>query len=283
MFLSNGGAMNDRPLLAALRSARAARRAVALVTAIAGAGEFAQQVGRRLLVWPDPNHPVIGDLALGECADQVLADVRQALAQGITQRVRYTVRGSTLHLFIEIQLPPAHLIIAGAGHIAVPLAATAKICEFVVTVLDDRPQYGTPLRFPTADQVIVGPFAAELRRLRSESGPEQVNAFDHNTYLVLVTRGHQHDIDCLLEVLDDPLAYIGMIGSKRRIRAVYDLLERERGIPAAKLSRIYAPIGIDINAQTPAEIAVCIMAEIIKVRRGGAAVSLSDKLRRRAE
>ncbi|MCB9158717.1 MAG: XdhC family protein [Caldilineaceae bacterium] len=86
-------------------------------------------------------------------------------------------------------------------------------------------------------------------------------------------------MDCLVEVLDDPLAYIGMIGSQRRVRAVFDLLEREQGIPAAKFDRVYAPIGIDIGARTPAEIAVCIMAEIINVMRNGPARPLSQQIR----
>src|SRR5690606_35023839 len=101
--------------------------------------------------------------------------------------------------------------------IAVPLASIAATCDFAVTVLDDRPQYAHPARFPTAKQVIAGPFRPELAKLRSTAG------LDKHTYIVLVTRGHQYDVDSLLEVLDDPLAYIGMIGSQRRIRAVFDL------------------------------------------------------------
>jgi xanthine dehydrogenase accessory factor len=95
----------------------------------------------------------------------------------------------------------------------------------------------------------------------------------------MVTRGHQYDVESLLEVLDDPVAYIGMIGSQRRVRAVFALLEQEQGIAPEKFDRVYAPIGIDIGARTPAEIAVCIMAEIINVLRGGPAPSLSHQIR----
>ena len=168
-----------------------------------------------------------------------------------------------LQLFVDVQAPPPHLLIIGAGHIAAPLAEIGRICDFEVTVLDDRPQYANRQRFPTADRVIAGEFTAELRRLRLGRP-----TFDEDTYLVLVTRGHQYDVACLLEVLDDPVAYIGMIGSQRRIRAVYELLEREQGIPPEKFDRIHAPVGLAIGAQTPAEIAVCIMAEIISVQRG---------------
>ena len=145
-------------------------------------------------------------------------------------------------------------------------------------MLDDRPQYANRQRFPTANRVIAGAFTQELRGLRHGQA-----AFDENTYLVLVTRGHQYDVACLLEVLDDPVAYIGMIGSQRRIRAVYELLEREQGIAPEKFDCIHAPVGLAIGAQTPAEIAVCIMAEIISVQRGVQAPCLSAPLQRQRQ
>lgn len=270
--------MRERDLLAALGEAKAARQAVALVTAIAGEGTFSAQIGRHLAVWPDPDRGMLGDLELGDLAVPVLADVYAALASHTTRQADYTSPAGNLSLFFDVQAPLPRLIVVGAGHIAVPLAAIARICDFAVTVLDDRPLYANRQRFPTADHVIAGPFAAELRRLRQGAA-----AFDTGTYLVLVTRGHQYDVECLLDVLDDPVAYIGMIGSQRRIRAVYELLEREYGVPAEKLDRIHAPIGIDIAAQTPSEIAVCIMAEMIKVAHGGSAASLSDALRNRRQ
>ena len=104
---------------------------------------------------------------------------------------------------------------------------------------------------------------------------------DQDTFIVLVTRGHSHDVECLLEVLDRPVAYIGMIGSQRRVDAVFELLEDEMGIDPRKFDRVYAPIGIAIGAHTPAEIAVCIMAEMINVLRGGPATSISEKRRER--
>ena len=196
--------------------------------------------------------------------------------------VEYQAAGASLQLFIDAQVPPHQLLIVGAGHIAAPLAEIGHICDFEVTVLDDRPQYANRQRFPTADRVIAGAFTEELRQLRSGQP-----TFDENTYLVLVTRGHQYDVACLLEVLDDPVAYIGMIGSQRRIRAVYELLEREQGVAPEKFDRIHAPIGLAIGAQTPAEIAVSIMAEIISVQRrvagGEAGGSLSVPLQRQRQ
>jgi xanthine dehydrogenase accessory factor len=104
---------------------------------------------------------------------------------------------------------------------------------------------------------------------------------DADSYVVLVTRGHSHDVECLLDVLDRPVAYIGMIGSQRRVDAVFELLEEEMHIDPIKFDRVYAPIGIAIGAHTPAEIAVCIMAEVINVFRGGPATSISERRRER--
>lgn len=269
----------DRSVIAALTDSIERREAVALVTVTAADGNFASALGNHAVVWPEIDRNPVGALHLSTLEAQALADVRSAIAGKVHRTLTYDTAQGHVSIFVEVQKRPPHLIIVGAGHIAVPLAAIAKISEFQVTVLDDRPQYAHAARFPTADQVIAGPFRAELDRLR-QGKP----VFDNDTYIVLVTRGHQYDVESLLEVIDDPLAYIGMIGSQRRIRAVFDLLEQEQGIDPHKFDGVYAPIGIDIAAITPAEIAVCIMAEIINVMRGGPAEGLSRQIRReRAE
>jgi xanthine dehydrogenase accessory factor len=145
------------------------------------------------------------------------------------------------------------------------------MCDFHVVVLDDRPQYANPARFPSAREVLAEPFTDALRRF----------PLDADTYIVLVTRGHAHDVACLVEVLDRPHAYIGMVGSRRRVQAVWELLQREYAIERERLGQVFAPIGLDIGAENPAEIAVAIMAEIILVRRGGTGIPLSDALRER--
>ena len=250
-------------ILNALIEAERRRESVALVTVTEGEGTYAELPGRHLVVWAD-DRPPVGDLVLPAWQTEVVDAARAALAERRHRQARFAGEQGAVTLFIEVRAQPYHLIIAGAGHVAVPLAAMAALCDFTVTVLDDRPQYANAQRFPAADRVIAGPFRDELRKLRGDRP-----AFDPATCLVLVTRGHQHDVDLLLEVLDDPLAYLGMIGSRRRIRAVYDLLERERGIPRQRFDRVHAPIGLDIGAQTPAEIAVAILAEMIEVLRGG--------------
>ncbi len=259
-------------LLAALTASIEARRPVALVTVTACPD--AEAIGRHALVWLD-GEP-LGALGLGDIEQQALADALDALRVRNHKTLSYQTAAGPVKLFVEVQHRPPELIIVGAGHIAVPLARLGALCDFTVTVLDDRPQYANRPRFPDADTVLATPLRATMRDWVA------AGRLDSDTFVVLVTRGHQYDIDCLLEILDEPLAYIGMIGSQRRVRTVFDLLTVEQGIPPEKFDRVYAPIGIAIGARTPAEIAVCIMAEIINVMRGGPARSISDRRRETA-
>lgn len=264
------------PILSALLESLSQKRGVALVTVIAADGPYQASQGRRALVWRD--QPALGDLGLGDLEARVLADASAVLGGKQHRILDYTQEtGAPLRVFVEVQRQPPHLVIVGAGHIAVPLASLGSLCGFTVTVLDDRPQFANRQRFAQADEVLAAPLRETVHALLA------AGRLDKDTYIVLVTRGHQYDIDCLLEVLDAPLAYIGMIGSQRRVNAVFELLSREQGIPSEKFDRIYAPIGLDIGARTPAEIAVCIMAEIINVLRSGPARSLADSRRARAE
>jgi xanthine dehydrogenase accessory factor len=264
-------ARDDQPpevtstLLAELLQSIDEGRPVAMVTVVKAGGNYAAALGRRALVWLDREPS--GSLNLDDLEAQVLADATQALTQRRPQMLTYV--DEQVELFVEVQRRPPTLIIAGAGHVAQPLATLGKLIDFEVVVIDDRPQYANTERFPQADRVIAAPFRPTLRDW----------SIDADTFIVLVTRGHSHDVECLLEVLDSPARYIGMIGSKRRVRAVFDLLEQEQGIPREKFDRVYAPVGIDIGAESPAEIGVCIIAEVVNVYRGGRAESLSDALR----
>lgn len=174
-----------------------------------------------------------------------------------------TFEGEQLECFVERLAPPPRLVIAGAGHIARPLCRMGALCGLAVVVVDDRPDYAEPKFFPEAADIICCPFEDFFRR-----------SFGTDDYIVLVTRGHRHDEDCLRCLVGAQLGYLGMIGSKRRIRAVFDDLTSE-GVSADWLGQVYAPIGLDIGARTPEEIAVCILAEIIQVRRRGEASVLS--------
>ncbi len=258
-------------LLGQLVQAVQNREAVALVTLTALHGPVVTRYspGAQCLVWLDPERASAGDLQLTAMA---VERVREAIRERRHRTLSVVDHGTELDLFVEVHQKPPHLLIVGAGHIAVPLAAVGTLCDFTVTVLDDRPQYAHAQRFPQADQVLAADFLPALRSLRCQ------DQLDDHTFVTLVTRGHQYDVACLAELLYDPLPYIGMIGSKRRIRAVFELLQTEKGITKAQLANVYAPIGLNLGAQTPAEIAVAIMAEIITLIQKGPLPSFRDEL-----
>ena len=160
-------------------------------------------------------------------------------------------------LFLEPWQPEMRLIIAGAGHVAVPLCQMAAICGYRVTVVDDRPEFASPERFPAAAQVLCADFEEFFADL----------AIDSQMAIVLVTRGHRHDELCLRRINGRRPGYLGMIGSKRR-NAILRQRLRDDGFAEDWLASINAPIGLSIGAQTPAEIAVAIMAQIIGQRYG---------------
>jgi xanthine dehydrogenase accessory factor len=166
------------------------------------------------------------------------------------------VCGGTLEIFIEPVLPPAVLYIFGAGHVAYHLCKVASIAGFEVTVIDDRSSYASRERFPEASEVIGDDFEAVTARLNPPEG----------SYMVIVTRGHRDDMRVLRWAIDARARYLGMIGSRRKTISIYKELEKE-GIPAEKFANVHAPVGLDIGAVTPEEIAVAIAAELIAVRR----------------
>lgn len=173
--------------------------------------------------------------------------------------------GGKLQVFFEVMLAPPKLIVVGAGHIAVPLVQIAKVLDFHVTVIDDRLLYANRERFPAADEVLVGDMARMLKEM----------TISPSCYIVLITRGHKYDEPCLREILHSKAKYIGMIGSRRRIKACFQRFRDEEKIAEEVIERVYAPIGLDIATETPPEIALSILAEVVKVRRGGKAASLS--------
>jgi xanthine dehydrogenase accessory factor len=161
----------------------------------------------------------------------------------------------TLQLFEA----PARLVIVGGGHVGRSLATVAELTGFSVTVIDDRPEFANRERFPMADEVIALDAGEALDGL----------SLDANTYVVLVSRGHRQDEEALRHAVGRGAAYVGMIGSQRRTTTVLRHLAEE-GLDAAALAAVSTPIGLDIGAETPEEIAISILAEVVMVRRGGA-------------
>ena len=166
------------------------------------------------------------------------------------------VCGGTLEVFIEPVLPPALLYIFGAGHVAFNLYKIAQIAGFDVIVVDDRESYANRERFPDAREVIADDFDVALAHMHV---PE-------SAYIVIVTRGHRDDMRVLRWAVNANARYLGMIGSQRKTIAIYKELEKE-GVPAEKFANVHAPVGLEIGAVTPEEIAVAIVAEMIAIRR----------------
>ncbi len=238
----------------------------ALVTAINAGPGLNRLIGRKWIVNSDTG-AVEGE---PEAPSEVVQEALDCLEKGEPQTVvKQISSGDWLEIFIEPLSPPSELLILGGGHIAKPLVVLGKLAGFEVTVIDDRPSFANRDRFPEADRVICLDFVSALKR--TKIGP--------NTYVVIVTRGHRHDSECLNLCIGRSAAYLGMIGSKRRIKIVLESLHT--GDPEVKLSRVHAPIGLDIGACTPEEIAISIMAEVILVRRGGSGTALSSSSRER--
>lgn len=228
-----------------------------------GSGEAA--VGDKLLVRSDGSR--LGGLGGGPLEGSVADHCLAAIPRHATETIRLNADGELVsdrhgdaayEVLVEVIESPAKLVIVGGGHIARSLCLVAAEAGFSVTVTDDRPEYANAERFPEADQVICGDYEETLESLPSDS----------NTYFVMVTRGHKQDELSLRIVLSKQWAYAGMIGSKRRTGAVLLHLEEE-GFAKEDLNRVHTPIGLDIGAETPGEIAVSIVAELIMVRRGG--------------
>ena len=233
-----------------------------LVTVIKALDE--QLVGRKLVIKNTGN--IIGDLGLNE-----LSRIAQECAKigGKSNQPHLinldanfepcisSVSKASYRLLIEPPTSVSQLVILGAGHIALPLATMAKIVGYEVTVVDDRSSFANSARFPSADTIICDDF---------ERAIDSIN-INPQTYVVIITRGHRYDKVCLRKVINQSATYIGMIGSRKRVKALLAELEEE-GVPDELLQKLYSPIGLNIGAETPEEIAVCILGELIKVQRG---------------
>lgn len=175
--------------------------------------------------------------------------------------------GRKYRLFWDRIINKPQAIVFGGGHISQPLVQVLTLLDFAVSVIDDRPEFANQRRFPGAQRVICESFQKALTEL----------SVDAQTAIIIVTRGHRYDMDCLRAVMHTKPRYLGMIGSKRRIKEIINIM-REEGAPADLEARLRAPIGLDINAETPAEIAVSIAAEIIGAYRGGSWLPLSRSM-----
>jgi xanthine dehydrogenase accessory factor len=245
----------------------------ALVTVVRASGSTPQRVGAKMLVFADGR--TVGTIGGGCYENDAFWKAREALASGRPALLHYQLNddfaqenglicGGQMDVHVDPLLPAPRLYIIGAGHVGWHLARAANDAEFHVHVVDDREKFANRERFPHAADVVV------------ESIPEWLHRTElpASSFVVIVTRGHQNDLDALRAVAARDLRYVGLIGSRAKVKRIYDALIAE-GMPAECLERVHAPIGLNIGAVTPAEIAVSILAELIAVRRGVDSSALS--------
>ena len=260
-------------MLAAAAAALNRGEPVALVTVVRASGSTPQRAGAKMLVYPDGR--TIGTIGGGCYENDAFWKAREALATGRSALLHYELNddfaqenglvcGGQMDVHVDPLEPTPHLFIVGAGHVGWHLGKLGVEAGFRVHVVDDREKFANAERFPGAEQVVAEPIPDWL--LRSE--------LPLSAFVVVVTRGHTHDLDAMRALAARDVRYLGLIGSRAKVRRIFDLLLAE-GMPVECLGRVHAPIGLDIGAVTPAEIAVSIMAELIAVRRGVDTASLA--------
>lgn len=240
-------------------------RCVALATVVQIQGSTPREVGAKMLVYADGR--IAGTVGGGKMEAEVIGKAVEAIRQGKSQMMHFSLIDSTegdagicggaTDVFIDVIVPRPVLLVVGGGHVAQPTVEIGAMCGFSVTVIDDRAEMVTEERFPHADRRLAGDIVETLKNI----------SITPDTHIVIVTRGHAYDEDALRAVIASPAAYVGMIGSRRKVATTFDHL-RNDGIDQALVARVRAPIGLNIGSQTPAEIAVSILAEIIMLRRG---------------
>lgn len=232
-----------------------------LVTVIEATAEGL--LGRKLFI--KNNGDIFGDLGLEKLNRAAIDSAKISLGRSQPllisldsefKQCETSVTKAAFRLLIEPPAMVVELLILGAGHIAVPLAAMAKMVGYGVTVVDDRPSFANSARFSTSDTIICDDFEGAIEAI----------TINPQTYIVIITRGHRHDKVCLRKVIDQPAAYIGMIGSRKRVKAIKADLEEE-GVSSESLEKLYSPIGLKIGAETPEEIAVSILSQLINVQK----------------
>jgi xanthine dehydrogenase accessory factor len=259
----------NHEIFAAIGEALTKGEEVALITITASNGSTPQRVGAKMLVYADGR--TVGTIGGGCYEHDALGKAREALQTRKALTAKYDLNddfaeetglvcGGQMEVFIEPLEAPPVLYIFGAGHVGYYLARAASDAGFEVHVVDDRAAFANRERFPFAASVVVEDIPAWLAQ----------TVLPASAYAVVVTRGHRNDLDALEALAPRSLRYLGLIGSRAKVARLYDQLLGDGRATPEQLSWIHAPIGLDIGAVTPQEIAVSIAAELIAIRRGKA-------------
>jgi xanthine dehydrogenase accessory factor len=261
-----------------VRMRREGRRG-ALATIVHTNGSIPSYESSRMLVREDGS--IEGTIGGGCVEAEVWAAAKEVMQAEAPRKMTFSLNneadydnglicGGTLEIFVEPILPQPKLYIFGGGHVSMALAQATHAAGFSVGIVDDRESFANTKRFPMAEEIYTS-YQDGFERIRPNA----------STYLVIVTRGHRDDMRVLEWAVGTPARYIGMIGSKRKVLSVYRALQEKTGLRPEAFDRVYAPVGLEIGALTPEEIAISIAAELIAVRRGVA--NLAHKSVRHAE
>ncbi len=256
----------NREVFAAVADALARGEPAALVTIVSTTGSTPQRVGAKMLVFADGR--TVGTIGGGCYENDAFWKAREAIGTRRPQMLHYELSddfaqetglicGGQMDVYIEPIEPSPELYVIGAGHVGLHLANLAHEVGFRVHVVDDREKFANRDRFPHAVEVVADDIPAWLER----------TTLPAHACVVVVTRGHTNDLDALRALAPRELRYLGLIGSRAKVARIYDALTAE-SVPASVLRQVHAPIGLDIGAVTPQEIAVSILAELIAVRHG---------------
>jgi xanthine dehydrogenase accessory factor len=237
-----------------------AREAVGVATVVAGP----RALGAKMLVYADGRRE--GDLSLGDLDDRVAEDCASALANERAETRTYVLNGAEFRVFLEPHVPPPTLIIVGAGHTSIPLSSMARIAGYHVVLVDARAAFASEERFHDVDEILVEwPHKALAER-----------RIDASTYVAVLTHDSKFEDPLLPILLASPARYIGVIGSRKTQTARRERLLLE-GFHDADIARLRGPIGLDLGAITPEEIAISILAEMVACRHGRPGGTLSAK------
>ncbi len=247
---------------------RAQGHRMAVATIVSVSGSIPSFRSAKMLVGEEGT--LVGTIGGGCVEAEVIQAAREVLADEKPRTLRFNLNenpkydtglicGGSLEIFVEPVLPASVVYVFGAGHVGLNVYRVARIAGFEVTVIDDRDTYASRERFPEAREILTGDIEATLASLRPSAASS----------IVIATRGHRDDMRVLRWAVGTPARYVGMLGSRRKVLTIFRAL-REEGVDAAALERVYAPVGLDIGAATPEEIAVAVVAELIAHRRRAA-------------
>ena len=256
----------NQEVFAALSDALRQGEEVALVTIVSSTGSTPQRVGAKMLVFADGR--TVGTIGGGCYENDAFWKAREAIKSRKPLNVRFELNddfaqetglvcGGQMEVFIEPVEPSPEVYVFGAGHVGYFVVKMAHEVGFKVHVIDDREKFANTERFSEGIDVVVDDIPTWI----------ETHQLPPTAYAVIVTRGHTHDLDALRALTASPLRYLGLIGSKAKVKRLYDALIEEGHSPDA-LKAVHAPIGLDIGAVSPQEIAVSILAELVAVKHG---------------